>query len=84
MQFGGGKLTDELFETFRRGGLRIDHLARALDGFGDARFIKRLQYIIDRVYVEGLHGILIECGSENDVRHFHFSLYQLFQYAEAI
>jgi len=74
MLFCGGELADELLETLRRSGLSLHHFARALDGFGDARLVERLQDVIYGVYLERLYGVLIERRGKYDVRHFHFPL----------
>ena len=84
MLFRGGELTDELLETLRRGGLRLHHFARALDGLGDARFVERLQDVIYGVYFERLYGVLIERRGKHDVRHFHFSFDEFFEDAETV
>jgi len=42
--------------------------------FGDARFIERLQDVIDSVYIERFYRVVIKCGSEDHVRHIYFSL----------
>ena len=82
--FGGAELTDELFEALGRGSLRIQHFSRALNSFGDARLVERLQHVIDGVHVEGLYRVLIEGRRKDHVRHFHFAFDELFQDAEAI
>ena len=78
------ELTDQLFKPLRRAGLRFHHLARALNRLGDARFIERLQHVIDRVYIKGLHGVVIERRRKNHVGYFHLALDQLAQDTEAI
>ena len=64
--------------------MRLDFTFGAGDRFGDAGFVERFQYIVDGVYIESLHRVGIVSGGENYMRHFHFALDQLFQYAKAI
>ena len=82
--FGGAELIDELFQAIRRGRLRVHFFAGTLNGFGDARFVERLQHVVHGVHVEGLHGVMIESGGEDHVRDFDFALDQLLQHPEAV
>ena len=54
--------------------MSIDFLFGFLDGFGDAGFVEGLEDVVHGVDVEGLHGVLVEGGGENDVRDFEFAL----------
>jgi hypothetical protein len=42
---------------------------KALDGGGEPRGIDRLQEVVERVQLEGLHRELVVGGREDDVRH---------------
>ncbi len=81
---GRGELGDELFETLGGAGVGLDFFLGFLDGFGDAGFVEGFEDVVHGVDVEGLHGVLIESGGENDVRDFEFALDELFEDAEAV
>jgi len=81
---GGSELGDELFEALGGAGVGFDFLFGFLDGFGDAGFVEGLEDVIDGVDVEGLHGVLVEGGGENDVGDFELAFDQLFEDAEAV
>lgn len=80
----GAELIDELFEAIGGGGLSLEHFSCAGDGFGEARFVERLEDVVDGADFEGLHGVLIEGGGEDHVGNFHFALDELFEDAETI
>jgi hypothetical protein len=82
--FGGGELGDEAFETLGGAGVGFDFFFGFLDGFGDAGFVEGFQYVVDGVDVEGLHGVLVECGGEDNVRDFELALDEPFEDAEAV
>ena len=77
-------MIDELFEAVGRGSLSLEHFAGAGDGLGEACFVERLEDVVDGTDFEGLHGVLIEGGGEDDVRDFHLALDELFEDAETI
>ena len=79
-----GELGDELFEAFGGAGVGLDFPFGFLNGFGDASLVEGLEDVIDGVDVEGLHGVLVKGGGENDVGDFELALYELFEDAEAV
>ena len=81
---GGGELGDEAFEALGGAGVGFDFLFGFLDGFGDAGFVEGLEDVIHGVDVEGLHGVLVEGGGEDDVRDLELALDELFEDAEAV
>jgi hypothetical protein len=83
-RFGGSKLVDELFQALGGAGLRFDFAFHLLDGSGDAGFVEGLQDVVDGVHIEGLHGVMIERGGEDNVRNFEFALDQFLEDAEAV
>lgn len=83
-RLGSGKLGDELFEALGGAGLGFDFFFGFLDGFGDAGLVEGFQDVIDGVDVEGLHGVVVEGGGEDDVRHFEFALDEFLEDAEAV
>lgn len=89
MQVGLGvadqsELSDKLFEALGRADVGVDFLAGALDGFGDAGFVERFQYIVDRIHIESLDGIVVKGSGEDDVRYLEFAFDELFEDAETI
>jgi hypothetical protein len=72
--FGGGELGDEFFEALGGAGVGFDFLFGFLDGFGDAGFVEGLEDVVDGVDVEGLYGVLVEGGGEDNVRDFELAL----------
>ena len=56
----------------------------ALDGAVDAGFVEGLKDIVDGVNVKGLNGVMVEGGSEDNVRDFKFALHEFLEDAEAI
>ncbi|MGB2675465.1 MAG: hypothetical protein WAN12_00080 [Candidatus Acidiferrum sp.] len=81
---GRGELGDEFFEALGGAGVGFDFFFCFLDGFGDAGFVEGLEDVVHGVDVEGLYGILVESGGEDDVGDFEFALDQLFEDAEAV
>jgi len=64
--------------------VRVDHFFGALQGFSYAGFVEGLQDVVNRVYVEGLDGVVVEGGGENDLWDAEFALQEFFDYAEAV
>ena len=64
--------------------LRFDHFFGALQGFGDAGLVEGFQDVIHRVYIEGLDGVIVEGGGEDDLRDALFAFEEFFDYAEAV
>ena len=81
---GSSELGDELFEALGGAGVGVDFPFNFLESFGDARSVERLQYVIHRIYIERLHGVVVKGGGENDVRDFKLALDELFEDAEAV
>jgi len=81
---GRGELSDEFFEALGGAGVSIDFFFGFLDGFGDAGLVEGFQNVVYGVDVEGLHGVLVEGGGEDNVRDFELALDQLFEDAEAV
>ncbi len=49
--------------------LLLDALAGAVERLEYAVAIEGLEQVIDRIHVEGAHGVLVECSGEDDLRH---------------
>jgi len=81
---GNGKLGDELFEALGGAGLGFDFAFDLLDGFGDAGFVEGFQNVVDSVHIEGLDGVVVESGGEDDVWDFEFALDESLENAEAV
>jgi hypothetical protein len=81
---GSRELRDELLEAFGGAGVGFDFAFGFLNGLGDAGFVEGLQDIVDSVDVEGLDGIVVEGGGEDDVGDFEFALDEFLEHAEAI
>ena len=66
--------------------LLLDAFAGAAEGLEDAAAIEGLEQVVDRVHVEGAHGVLVECSGEDDLRHGagRFFVEELFDDGEAI
>ncbi len=64
--------------------LGVDHFFGSLQGFGDAGFVEGLEDVINGVYVEGLDGVVVEGGGEDDLRDAQVAFEELFDYAEAV
>ncbi len=62
----------------------IEHFFGSLQGFGDAGFVEGLEDVINGVYVEGLDGIVVEGGGEDDLRDGEAAFEEFFDYAEAV
>jgi hypothetical protein len=73
-----------LFEAVGGRSLRLDFAAGALDGFGDAGFVEGLEDVVHRVYVERLHGVVVESRRKDHVRDLHLALGKLLQDAKAV
>jgi hypothetical protein len=78
------ELGDELFEALGRADVGVDFLAGALDGLCDAGLVEGFQYVVDGIDVEGLNGVVVEGGGEDDVRYLELAFDELFEDAEAI
>ena len=55
-----------------------------LHRLGDPLFVERLEQIVDRVYFECLHGILVEGGGKNDFGQRDLAIEQFLDYAKAV
>lgn len=87
--FCGGRLLrlehpDQRFEFFDGVAASLDFGARLVDGLGDALFVERLQDVIDGVHFEGLDGILIEGGGEDNFGQRDFAVEEFFDDSEAV
>src|SRR5450432_1567605 len=80
----GAELVDELLEAIGGGSVGLKHFSGAGDGLGEARFVERLEDVVDGADFEGLHGVLVERGSEDYVGNFHFALNEFFEDAETV
>jgi len=81
---GSGELRDELFEAFSGIGLGFDFAFDALNGFGDAGLVERLENIVDGIHVESLDGVVVESGGEDNVRNFEVAFNEFLEDAEAV
>jgi hypothetical protein len=81
---GSNKLVDELFETISGAGFGFDFAFHFLNGFGEAFLVEGLEDVVDGVDVEGLDGIVIEGGGEDNVRDFQFAFGEFLEDAKAI
>jgi hypothetical protein len=81
---GASELGDQLLKAFGGTDGGIDFAFGALDGFGDASFVERLEDVVDGVDVEGLDGVLVEGGGKDDVGNFEFAFDELFQDTETV
>jgi hypothetical protein len=83
-RLGGGELRDELFEALGGTDGGLDFTLGTLNGFGDASLVEGLEDVVHGVDVEGLDGVLVEGGGEDDVRNFEFALDEFFEDAETV
>jgi hypothetical protein len=81
---GSSELVDKLFEAVGGAGLGFDFAFYFLDGFGQAGFVEGLEDVIDSVNVEGLDGVVVEGGGEDDVRDFEFAFNEFLEDAETV
>jgi hypothetical protein len=79
-----GELVDELFESIGGAGLGFDFAFYFLNGFREAGFIEGLEDVVDGVNIEGLDGIVVEGGGEDDVRDFEFPFDEFLEDAETV
>ena len=64
--------------------VRLGHLARALQGARDALLVKGLQHVVDGVHFEGLHGVMVVGGRENNLRQGLFAPDELLDYPKTV
>src|SRR4029077_6393625 len=62
----------------------LQFLAGLFDGQGDPLFIERLQNVVNRVDLKGLHSILVIGGGKNDLRNGYLPVQQLLDHGKAI